>query len=88
MIIFKWYDVEGKENEKKETDFEVKNEDTLSLITSITAYADNIGKVLNPNSNLADTEKELLKYVMQAAFEAGIKEAFGEEKNNANTNSL
>lgn len=80
MIIFKWSDVEGKENEKKETDFEVKNENTLSLITSITAYADNICQALNPNSNLADTEKELLKYVMQAAFEAGIKKAFREGK--------
>lgn len=80
MIIFKWYDADEKEGNKKETDFEVKNENTLSLITSITAYADNICQALNPNSNLADTEKELLKYVMQAAFEAGIKKAFREEK--------
>lgn len=80
MIIFKWYDVEGKENEKKETDFEVKNEDTLSLITSITAYADNIGKVLSSNSDVDDTEKMLIKTAMLAAFEAGIKKAFREGK--------
>ena len=80
MIIFKWYDVKGKENEKKETDFEVKNEYTLSLITSITAYTDSIGTVLSSNSNVDDTEKRRIKTAMRAAFEAGIKKAFGEEK--------
>lgn len=78
MIIFKWYDLKGKENEKKETDFEVKNEYTLSLITSITAYVGNIGTVLNSNSDLDDTEKMRIKTAMRAAFEAGIKNAFEE----------
>lgn len=78
MIIFKWYDVKGKENEKKETDFEVKNEYTLSLITSITAYVGNIGTVLSSNSDLDDTEKMRIKTAMRAAFEAGIKNAFEE----------
>lgn len=78
MIIFKWYDVKGKENEKKETDFEVKNEYTLSLITSITAYVGNIGTVLSSNSDLDDTEKMRIKTAMRAAFEAGIKNTFEE----------
>ena len=79
MIIFKWYDVKGKENEKKETDFEVKNEYTLSLITSITAYMENIGTVISSNSDLDDTEKMRIKTAMRAAFEAGIKKAFDEK---------
>ncbi len=78
MIIFKWYDVKGKENEKKETDFEVKNEYTLSLITSITAYMENIGTVISSNSDLDDTEKMRIKTAMRAAFEAGIKNTFEE----------
>lgn len=80
MIIFKWYDVKGKENEKKETDFEVKNEYTLSLITSITAYVENIGTVISSNSDLDDTEKMRIKTAMRAAFEAGIKNAFEGDK--------
>ncbi len=79
MIIFKWYDVKGKENEKKETDFEVKNEYTLSLITSITAYVENICTVLSSNSDLDDAEKIRIKTAIRAAFEAGIKKAFDEE---------
>ncbi len=80
MIIFKWYDADEKEGNKKETDFEVENEDVISLTASLTAYTEHIGSGIDNALDLDESEKENIKRLMQAAFEAGIKKAFGEEK--------
>lgn len=82
MITFKLYDA-GEEG-KKESEFSAEEEDIVSLMTSITAYVDNIGKLICSKTADPDfdetTIRKIVKAVMRAAFEAGMEKAFGKEE--------
>ena len=86
MITFKLYDA-GEEG-KKESEFSAEEEDIVSLMTSITAYVDNIGKLIcskKADPDLDETSvREIVKAVMRAAFEAGMEKAFGKEEEENN----
>ena len=86
MITFKWYDA-GEEG-KKESEFSAEEEDIVSLITSITAYVDNISKLICSKKADPDLDKtairEIVKAVMIAAFEAGMEKAVGKEEEENN----
>lgn len=82
MITFKLYDA-GEEG-KKESEFSAEEEDIVSLMTSITAYVDNIGKLICSTDLDETSVREIVKAVMRAAFEAGMEKAFGKEEEENN----